>query len=165
VNSEELRDWALEAGFAGALVPRHFILGNEFLPFALIVVEADAQNNQRFTIELLDDVADVRKRLAAGTAPGCPEVDEDNLAFQVIQRYAFSFDIVYRECRSHAGAVQFRVLDVAQSTLAIGIAFRPSLGEVCKFGTGFIVAVQVGERLPITEDSIRKIRRCSQGFG
>lgn len=64
----------------------------------------------------------------------------------------------------HACTGQFRLIDIAQSALAIGIAFRTSLREVGKSGARLVITLQVGERLPVTEDGVRKIGAAARAF-
>src|SRR5262249_51745400 len=73
VNAEEFGDRALKSAVA-TLHPGHLVFCDELFPFLFVGVEAHTQDDERLALKLARDLAHVRQRLAAGTAPGSPEI-------------------------------------------------------------------------------------------
>ena len=69
------------------LGPGHAVLGHVAFPFGFVTVVADAEENEAAgCLRLRRWTECSRKSLDAGTAPGGPEVDEDNLAANRVER-------------------------------------------------------------------------------
>ena len=102
----------------------HFVFSDDLLPFLFIVIQANAEDDQRLALELLGNLANMREGLAARRAPGGPEIDQHNLALQIVKRDSASIECGNRERRSHASASKFRTRDIAERALAIGVVVR-----------------------------------------
>ncbi|MFM1945193.1 MAG: hypothetical protein RI897_4175 [Verrucomicrobiota bacterium] len=82
----------IDAVFLGKLIfpafaveelgPGHFALFDEGGQFVFILVEADADDFEAFVVVLFVGFEDVGEFGDAGSAPGCPEVDEDRFTFE-----------------------------------------------------------------------------------
>lgn len=81
----------------------------------------------------------MRQSLTAGYAPGCPEVHQDDLALQVIERDAMAISGGDGKRRRHSGAGQFGLADVAQGALAVEIVLRAHLHEELELGLGSLI--------------------------
>lgn len=71
---------ALAVGDGDYVGPRHLLFYKEFFPTLGIVVERYAVNVESFGAELLERLLQIGQFAAAGTAPGCPEVDQHPFA-------------------------------------------------------------------------------------
>src|SRR5882762_9948888 len=83
--SEGCGDRAIEAAIA-ILCPGHAILCDEALPGGLVLVEADADDDQRLAFELFGDLFQMWQRLLAWAAPCGPEIDEHYFAGEAAHR-------------------------------------------------------------------------------
>src|SRR5580698_2536389 len=95
------------------LKPGHLVLCDELFPLVFVFIEADADDDERLLLEAMRYVAYVGQGLATGTAPRRPEIDENNLAREAVERNVLA---VYRgngKRRRHAGASKIDAIEVA----------------------------------------------------
>jgi len=154
-------DFALKAAIA-RLCPGHLVLAQKVAPLGVIGIETDAHDHQGLSGELLRDVANVGQCLAARAAPGGPEVDEDDLSSEVVERDSAVVDRLDGERRGHLQAHKFGAVGKALGAFVIGIFGTCYLHVVGESGSGGLILVQPGEGHGIPEDGVLQGWVCLQ---
>lgn len=72
-------------GMIAGLSPGHAVLCDEVAPLGFIFVETDAYDGEGLAVKAPGNLFDVRQCFPAGTAPGGPEVDEDDFAIEAVE--------------------------------------------------------------------------------
>src|SRR5262249_53219542 len=124
------------------LQPSHLIFFDEFLPFLLICIQANADHNQGLAMEFSDNVPNVGNSLAAWSAPGGPEVQQNNLALQAVHSDPGSVNGCEGKRRRHTSTSEVGLGNVAAGALRGNIIGRFHRDIVFKLLFGSVVLMQ-----------------------
>jgi len=132
------RDRAGEAAVA-ILRPSHLVLGNEFFPFLLVVIETHAKNHQRADPEISWRHREYEVTLRGRFAPSGPEINQHHFPCNPSMEMLLSVGGGNGERRRHLGADQFRVVDVAQGALAVWGRRPVSSSRTAQIASGSVI--------------------------
>ncbi len=107
----------------------------------------------------------MRQGFATRTTPRRPEVEEHDLALQIIERNAAPVRCRHGKGRRHPRTRKLRLADVSQRPLPVGIVLGLHFYELLEPNLGGVVLFHVRERLTVREHCVRKVRDRRQRLG
>src|SRR5450631_890337 len=137
---------------------------DEVFPYLSIGVETDAEHHEGLPLEFSGELPHVRHSRDALGAPGRPEVEEHDLALQVVERNLLPIRCRDHERRRHPSPHQFWPAGVPQGPLPPQTACRHHLREVLKAGFCRVILLEACERLAIDQNGRGELGRHRQGL-
>ena len=133
---------AIKAAIA-ILWPIHAVFGYKITPLVVIGIQTNAENHQGLLAEAMGDLANMRQRSQARTAPG---IDQHGLSGKAVHGTQLAIEGGDRKRRGHPGPRQLHSLNQAPGA-GMQIGQPVVLIEKCgKLRAGRFVLVKIGQR-------------------